>query len=186
MHTVHAKNMTPHIAIAVYGSIIVGVAIVLHAFGWTSLTIFDDAGTLAAFGFLLAYFTISVGFLLAYFTISVAAPVYLRRIGELLPRNVLVAVAAFACLLVPTVGSFYPAPPWPLNLFPYLFLAYMLVGGGWLYAINRKQPGTLLAIQASLEETLDASAHEIAQSEEQHRRPTVDLGGQHISPAPAG
>jgi amino acid transporter len=175
MHSVHAKNMTPHFALAVYGAIILAVASILHAFGWTPLTIFDDAGTLAAFGFLLAYFLITI-----------AAPVYLRRIGELAPRNVLVAVAAFACLLVPTVGSFYPAPPWPINLFPYLFLAYMLTGAGWLYVVNRRQPGMLPAITADLERALEASAHEIALGEEHHRRPMPELGGAQPSPAPAG
>jgi amino acid transporter len=157
VHSVHATNMTPHVAIAVYGSVILCIAIVLHAFGTSPLTIFGDAGTLAAFGFLLAYFMITV-----------AAPVYLRKIGELLSRNVLVAVAAFACLMVPTIGSFYPAPPWPINLFPYLFLAYMLVGGGWLFAVNRMQPGTLVAIQNGLESSLEASARDTALSEEQH------------------
>jgi amino acid transporter len=174
MHSVHAKNMTPHFAIGVYGTVILTVAIVLHAFGASPLTIFGDAGTLAAFGFLLAYFMITF-----------AAPFYLRKLGELLPRNVLVALAAFALLLVPTIGSFYPAPPWPVNLFPYLFLAYMLAGGGWLYVLNRRQPGTLLAIQRGLEESLDASAHEIALSEEHYRHhPTTERVG-HISPVPA-
>jgi amino acid transporter len=174
MHSVHVKNMTPHVAIAVYGSVILAVAVILNAFGWSSLTIFDDAGTLAAFGFLLAYFTISV-----------AAPVYLRRLGELRSRNVLVAAAAFACLLVPTVGSFYPAPPWPINLFPYIFLGYMLVGGGWLLLVSRRQPGTLMAIERALERTLERSAHEIALSEEEHRYHSPELGHQ-VRPAPAG
>jgi amino acid transporter len=174
MHSVHAKNMTPHIAIAVYGCIILGVALILHASGWTALTVFDDAGTLAAFGFLLAYFTITV-----------AAPVYLHRLGELRRRNVLVAIAGFLCLLVPTVGSFYPAPPSPINLFPYIFLAYMLVGAGWLYVTSRRQPGTLFAIEQALDRTLEEAAHEIALSEEHHRRPSADLGPQ-VSPAPAG
>jgi len=173
MHSVHARNMTPHVAIAVYGVIILAVAFILHACNWTALTIFDDAGTLAAFGFLLAYFTITV-----------AAPVYLRRLGELRTRHVLVALAGFACLLVPTVGSFYPAPPWPINLFPYIFLGYMLVGGAWLLVISRRQPGTLLAIERALERTLGASAHEIALDEEQHRHHGHERGPQ-VSPAPA-
>jgi amino acid transporter len=175
MHRVHKTNMTPHVAIAVYGRIILAVAVVLHAFGTSPLTIFGDAGTLAAFGFLLAYFMITI-----------AAPVYLRRLGELLSRHVLVALAAFACLLVPTIGSFYPTPPSPINLFPYIFLAYMLVGAGWLFAVNRRQPGTLLAIQSGLERTLDEAAHEIALSEEQqHHLHLPELGSQ-VTPVPAG
>jgi amino acid transporter len=165
--------MTPHVAIAVYGAVILAVAFALHLYGWTSLTIFGDAGTLAAFGFLLAYFTITV-----------AAPVYLRRLGELRPRDLLVAVAGFACLLVPTVGSFYPAPPAPINLFPYIFLGYMLVGAGWLAVISRRQPGTLRAIERALEESLEASAHELALDEESHRHHAPERVPQ-VSPAPA-
>ncbi len=62
------------------------IALVLHATGTGPLTIFGDAGTLAAFGFLSAYFMITV-----------AAPFYLRKLGEIRARHVLVAVLAFVC-----------------------------------------------------------------------------------------
>ena len=81
----------------------------------------------------------------------------------------LVAVLAFACLMVPTIGSFYPAPPWPINLFPYIFLGYMLAGRRALVLVHRTQPGSLPGIQRDLERALDASAHEIALSEEEHQ-----------------
>jgi amino acid transporter len=173
LHRVHVKNLTPHVAIAVYGGIILAIASILHAYGWSSLTIFGDAGTLAAFGFLLAYFTITI-----------AAPVYLRRIGELRRRDVLVAVAGFACLLVPTIGSFYPRPPSPIDLFPYIFLGYMVVGGAWLFVVSRLRPGTLPAIEAALEQSLAEGAHEIALSEEEHRHQLPGLVPS-VSPSPA-
>src|SRR5271156_1846313 len=116
-HAVHTANKTPHVALASYGAVILAVALVFSATGTEPLTLFGDAGTMAAFGFLFAYFMISI-----------ASPFYLRKLGELRGRNVLVAVLAFVCLMVPTVGSFYPAPPWPINLFPYLFLGFMLLG----------------------------------------------------------
>ena len=68
----HAKNMTPHVALASYGAVILVIAMILHATGTGPLTIFGDAGTLAAFGFLFAYFMITI-----------AAPFYLRKLGEL-------------------------------------------------------------------------------------------------------
>ncbi|MDQ6774758.1 MAG: hypothetical protein M3071_00745, partial [Actinomycetota bacterium] len=52
VHAVHPKNMTPHMALAAYRAVILTVAIVLYATGWNALTLFGDAGTLAAFGFL--------------------------------------------------------------------------------------------------------------------------------------
>ncbi|HEY5316545.1 MAG TPA: APC family permease [Solirubrobacteraceae bacterium] len=155
LHVSHPKNMTPHMALAAYGTVILTVAVVLYAQGWNVLTLFGDAGTLAAFGFLLAYFLIAI-----------ASPFYLRKLGELRRRNVVIAVLGFLCLLVPTVGSFYPAPPSPINLFPYIFLGYMMLGGGWLFLLNRRQPGTLGAIEASLERALEDSVHAAVHGEE--------------------
>jgi len=148
LHAVHSKNLTPHAALGAYLTLIVAVAVAFHAGGWSPLTIFGNAGTLAAFGFLLAYFLIAI-----------AAPFYLKKLGELRTRNLVIAVLGFVCLLVPTVGSFYPAPPSPVNLFPYMFLGYIVIGGGWLFALSRMQPGTLAEIERSLERTLEESVH---------------------------
>ncbi len=137
----HAQNRTPHVAISVYMAIIVAVPLVLEAFT-NPLTIFGDSGTLAAFGFLLAYFLITV-----------AAPVYLKKISQLRPVNVVMAVLAFVLLLVPTIGSFVPVPPYPVRIFPYIFLAYMAVGSGWLFVVSRRKPGILAEIGADLERT---------------------------------
>jgi amino acid transporter len=135
----HTTNRTPHIAITVYMILIFTVPTVLEIFT-NPLTTFGDAGTLAAFGFLLAYFLITV-----------AAPVFLKKIGERRPRHIVLAVAALICLMVPTIGSFYPLPPYPVRIFPYLFLAWMIGGGAWLYVVSRRQPGILPAIEADLE-----------------------------------
>ena len=48
LHAVHETNLTPHVALAVYGAMIFSVAIILHAVGTNPNTIFNDAGTLAA------------------------------------------------------------------------------------------------------------------------------------------
>ena len=75
----HKDNQTPHVAITMYIIVIVTIPTVLEIFT-NPLTTFGDAGTLAAFGFLTAYFLISV-----------AAPVYLKKQRELRPRHVVVA-----------------------------------------------------------------------------------------------
>jgi amino acid transporter len=146
LHKTHSTNLTPHAAILPYICAIVGFPVILHACGTDPLTIFNDAGTLAAFGFLFAYFMVSV-----------AAPVYLRKLGVLKTKNVVVAVVAFLCLMVPLIGSFYPSPPYPIKLFPYIFAAYVVLGGAWLFAINKRAPGTLARIESDLETTLAAS-----------------------------
>jgi amino acid transporter len=110
------------------------------------LTTFGDAGTLAAFGFLTAYYLISI-----------AAPFYLKKRGELKPGHVVLSVIACVALAVPTVGSFYPVPPFPVDIFPYIFLAWMAIGGSWLYTLNRRQRHMFADIEADLEISMLAS-----------------------------
>jgi len=138
----HRENQTPHVAITVYIAVMVTVPLVLEIFT-NPLTTFGDAGTLAAFGFLTAYFLISI-----------AAPVYLRKRGELRPVHVVVTCLACLFLLVPTFGSFYPVPPFPVDVFPYIFLAYMLVGSGWLFTVSRRNRGILAEIEMDLEASM--------------------------------
>jgi amino acid transporter len=135
----HTTNRTPHIAITVYMVLIFLVPTVLEIFT-NPLTTFGDAGTLAAFGFLLAYFLIAV-----------AAPVFLKKIGELRPGHIVLMAVAMLCLMVPTIGSFYPLPPYPVRLFPYIFVAWMLTGAVWLYVVSRRRPGILSDIEVDLE-----------------------------------
>ena len=67
-----------------------------------------------------------------------------------------IAVVACLCLLVPTEGSFYPVPPFPVNIFPYLFAAYIAVGGSWLLILSRRRRGILAEFETDLEQSLDA------------------------------
>jgi amino acid transporter len=147
LHGTHSTNLTPHSCIAVYYGVLIAFVFIWHGLGGSVLTMFGDAGTLAA-----------TGFLFAYFMTVAAAPVYLRKIGELKASHVVVAVVGFLLLIVPLVGLFYPLPVFPVDIFPAIFAAFMLLGGSWLYVLNKRVPGTLVDIQVSLEEALQASA----------------------------
>jgi amino acid transporter len=143
---VHPVNKTPAVAITVYILIMLLVPGLL-SLSIDPLTIFNDAGTFAAFGFLLAYFLITI-----------ASPVYLARRKELRPVNIAVAILGCLFLLVPTIGSFYPVPAWPVNIYPYIFLAYMAVGGTWLFIVSRRYKGILTEIEVDMEKMLQASS----------------------------
>jgi amino acid transporter len=156
----HATNKTPHVAVTAYIALIFIVPSVLMI--WTNpLTAFGDAGTLAAFGFLLAYYLITL-----------AAPMYLKKIGELRRHHLVMVVVAVLCLLVPTIGSFYPRPPYPVNLFPYIFLGWMAMGATWLLIVNRRRPGILTDIEVDLERAPEIMAEE-----------SIEIG--EIAPQPA-
>jgi amino acid transporter len=96
---VHITNATPAAALSAYILLMFAVPVI-----WSTqadvVTVFGYAGTLAAFGFLLAYFMVSV-----------AAPAHLRKLGELKPGNVAVAVLAFVFLLVPPSAASIRCPP---------------------------------------------------------------------------
>ncbi|HEY2664771.1 MAG TPA: hypothetical protein VGI47_10555 [Candidatus Binataceae bacterium] len=52
-----------------------------------------------------------------------------------------VAIASIALLLVPAVGSVYPVPAQPVNIFPHTFLAYVAIGLIWIFALHRPIAG---------------------------------------------
>jgi amino acid transporter len=115
----HDKHGTPHISLAVMTAIMFVVATFCKvAFKWEVLDEFNNAGTMGAFGFLGAYFLISL-----------AAPFYLKKRNELRGKDIALCVAALALMIIPAVGSVYPVPPAPVSYFPYVFLAYLLCGG---------------------------------------------------------
>ncbi len=138
----HAGNKTPHIAVTVAAVLMFAVAAGLEKWHPLVTDVFGYAGTFGAFGFLAAYFFISV-----------AAPMYLKKIGELTPKNVAISVIAVALLLVPAVGSVYTNPPLapPVKYFPYVFLGYFAIGWLWLAALRYKAPETLSGIISDLE-----------------------------------
>jgi hypothetical protein len=109
------------------------------------LDIFSYVGTLAAFGFLVPYFLITI-----------AAPVYLSRLGQLRKRDIACCGIALLLLLIPAVGSVYPVPGAPVVYFPYLFLAYLGVGATWIITFHRRVPAAGTRIRQELASTHEA------------------------------
>ena len=124
----HETNETPHVAVTVMSILIFSSAVILtQVFQLAVLDAFNDAGTFGAFGFLGAYFLISI-----------AAPAYLSKRGELGAAALTFSIASVVLLLVPAVGSVYPVPSWPVNIFPYIFLGYLAIGFAWFMFLRRK------------------------------------------------
>ena len=141
----HPTNRTPHVAISMFIFVILSVPCILEIFT-NPLTTFGDGGTLAAFGFLTAYWMISI-----------AAPFYLKKRGELKMHHVVITVVAGVALAVPTVGSFVPVPPFPIDIFPYIFLGWMVIGGSWLFMLSRRKGHLFAEIEVDLESSMQAS-----------------------------
>jgi amino acid transporter len=137
----HKANETPHIALAMMGILMFGVVTVYSLCGRATLDEFGDAGTMGAFGF--------CG---AYALICVAAPVYLKKIGELKVGGLAMSLAGIALLCIPVVGSVYPVPPAPLNYFPYIFGVYLVLGMFRAVAYKIRDPKSLARIREELTE----------------------------------
>jgi amino acid transporter len=123
----HRVNETPHVAVLIMGALSFGLPTFCALKGMTVGDMFNDAGTLAAFGFIVAYILVSV-----------AAPLYVKSLGELKPMHIVIAAASLILLLVPTIGSVYPVPAAPVRYFPYMFGAYFILGGIWIAFQNHR------------------------------------------------
>ena len=138
LRAIHPRFQTPYVALALGAMLncVLCVAFVRNAeidtFGWY--------GTLASYGFILVYGLCSI-----------AAPVYLRKTGELTPGTVAFGAAGTILMALSLVGSLYPVPAYPLNLLPYLFALYMRIGAAWFFTLKAKAPAALLHIEHDLE-----------------------------------
>jgi amino acid transporter len=126
---VHPKHLTPHVSVFVTTALIVACYIVMLIAGFSPIDIFNNAATLSAFGFIVIYVLIAV-----------AAPRYLKSIGELKAIDMLLAVAAIAFLIVPAITLVYPIPDPPARWFPYIFIAYLAAGFAWFAARRSSAP----------------------------------------------
>ena len=138
MGLVHQKHQTPHFAVFLAVGIVLVATLALipagflNAFGWT--------GTIASFGFVIVYLGMCI-----------AAPLELRKTGEMKPLNVVLGIAGVALMAFVIWGSVYPVPAYPFNILPYLFLAYMIIGAVWFGVLKSKSPQILTSIVHDME-----------------------------------
>jgi amino acid transporter len=138
MGIVHKKQHTPIAALTV-GVVINFIVCAIFAnnpetntYGWY--------GTLASFGFIIVYLLCSI-----------AAPVLLKRTGELKASHVVFGVLGVVFMLFALYGSVYPIPAAPYDYLPYGFAAYMLIGFAWFTFIKIRSPQILLGIERDME-----------------------------------
>lgn len=138
----HVVNETPHIAVTVMAAIAFLVPTAMNLSHVATLDLFNYVGTMAAFGFVVAYFLVTL-----------AAPAYLKALGQLRAHHVAMCGAGILLLLIPAVGSVYPLPSAPVLYFPYVFLAYMAAGIVWILAFYGRRPAASEVARLDLEES---------------------------------
>lgn len=143
----HISNQTPHVAVTMTALFAFLVPASMSMFGLKILDILAYLGTIATYGFLLAYILVSI-----------AAPVYLSKIRQLRPLDLAIAVVAVVFMIIPVVGStglpgseLFPVPTAPYNVFPFLFLMYLVVGGGWFLMLRLHSPEVIEDMERDIE-----------------------------------
>jgi amino acid transporter len=134
----HKHNLTPHVAItsfAIVQFLIPTIFIAASMMGASAAlgisTPFDEFNDAGLFG--------AMGFCGAYVLISLATPFYLKKIGELKPHHWVMSGIALLMLIVPIVGTVYPAPAYPCNYFAYIFGTYIVLGAILVFVRSRSK-----------------------------------------------
>jgi amino acid transporter len=147
----HGTNRTPYVAVTISCLIVFLLPMITTMAGVKPLDNYAYAGTIATYGFLVAYLLISL-----------AAPIYLARQGQLRFSNIVVSVLAIVFMLIPALGSFgvggenflsqiFPIPAAPYNVFPYLFLIYLALGGIWFAVVRSRSPEIIQQMEEDIE-----------------------------------
>jgi amino acid transporter len=124
----HARNETPHFAVLVTGIAALAPVAVLAARGSTGLDVYGWMGSLATYGFIVAYALVCV-----------ALPRYLRDHGAARPTARVISLLAFFAMLLALVGNLYPVPEGPYGRLPYIYLVYLAAGLLWFAFASRGQ-----------------------------------------------
>jgi len=129
LRNTHARNQTPSRAVIITGIAALAPAAVLAARGASGLDVYGWLGSLATYGFIVAYALVCV-----------ALPRYLRDHGVFRAGAQIIPWLAATAMLLALVGNLYPVPEGPYGRLPYIYLAYLAAGLLWfaLHGRNKK------------------------------------------------
>ena len=135
----HARNETPGLAILVTGATAVLPVTILAARGASGLDVYGWMGSLATYGFIVAYALVSV-----------ALPRYLREHNAYRPGAQIIPWLACCAMLLALAGNLYPVPEGPYGKLPYIYLAYLVAGLSWFFLRVRNRSLHLQKAKAAL------------------------------------
>ncbi|NJO43642.1 MAG: APC family permease [Cyanobacteria bacterium CRU_2_1] len=136
----HERNETPYVAVNLSCVFVFLVIASMSLFGIADLDILGYLASIATYGLLFVYILVSI-----------AAPIYLSKLGRLRQRHIVMSVLAVVFMMIPVIGSVYPVPNFPYNIFPYMFLVYLAAGAWLLWSLRRRSPQIIEEIERDLE-----------------------------------
>ena len=122
LQSTHVRNATPARAVTVTSIAAVLPAVILAARGASGLDVYGWLGSLATYGFIVAYALVCM-----------ALPGYLRAHGAMSAGARIVPALASIAMLLALAGNLYPVPEGPYGKLPLIYVAYLLAGLAWFW-----------------------------------------------------
>ncbi|MDP9146323.1 MAG: APC family permease, partial [Acidobacteriota bacterium] len=126
LRATHLQNETPGRGLIVTGIAAALPVAVLAARGASGLDVYGWMGSLATYGFIVAYALACL-----------ALPGYLRIHGKYRNSAKLLAWVTCLAMLLALIGNLYPVPEGPYGKLPYIYLGFLLIG--MIYFFSRKK-----------------------------------------------
>ena len=123
----HRRNETPGRALLVAGIAAVLPVVALAARGASGLDVYGWMGSLATYGFIVAYALVCL-----------ALPGYLRAHGKYSAGAHVLSWFACIAMILALIGNIYPVPEGPYGKLPYIYLGYLLAGMLWFFLRRRE------------------------------------------------
>src|SRR3954467_2503658 len=132
---VSSTHRTPSFALLIVGVFTTATVAVSQIAGLTPVDILGYYGSIATYGFIVAYLVVSL-----------AGPVSLRRLGVLKPIHLVPSILGAAAMATVLYYSVHPVPDYPYNIFPYVFLGLLVPGMGAYLILRRRRPDVARAV----------------------------------------
>jgi len=139
LRNTHVHNKTPSLAVLITGIAALLPVLVLAWRGASGLDVYGWLGSLATYGFIVAYALVCI-----------ALPEYLRHHGVHNAGSRLIPGMAALGMLLALVGNLYPVPEGPYGKLPYIYLAYLSVGLIWFMVRGRNREARLAESEIGL------------------------------------
>jgi amino acid transporter len=131
----HLRNQTPNRAVVITGIAAVLPVAILAGRGASGLDVYGWMGSLATYGFIVAYALVCL-----------ALPRYLREKAVFRPGAQVIPWLAGLAMALALAGNFYPVPEGPYGKLPYIYLAYLMAGLAWFAIRGRGKPSASAAV----------------------------------------
>ncbi|QKV97327.1 APC family permease [Streptomyces sp. NA02950] len=173
-----SRRQIPHIALGGYMLFSFAFTFLMGAkFG--PLGVYSFAGTVLGLGMIIIYILISLA-VIRFYRREHPSEFRWIRLGVL-------PVATAILMLLPIWGQIHPLPAWPNNLVPYLIVAWMVLGAGYLIFLRARRPALVSAMGHVFESDTEADTETAEETDRAPReadgrtpaahRPDLQTGG---------